>query len=308
LARQWCPRAHVVYSVADLHHVRLARQAQVLAQPKLMAQARAVKTAELMAMRTADAVITHSSAEAGYLKREAPNARVHVVGWPIEVAHRNVPFAHRGGVAFIGSTAHDPNPDAVLWLIEEIMPRVWERDPTMMCEIIGAGWPALLKESLDHRIWLAGAVPDLIAVFDRVRLTVAPLRFGAGIKGKVLESFAASVPCIMTPVAAEGLALTPALRSLVGVTSDEIAELICRLHTSASRNAAAAKEGTQMVMQEFSFAEVVADLSAAVSPTYQVTADEVSPRSAREMGKAEVDRRSKPNLEKPRRSAQRKRG
>lgn len=63
-----------------------------------------------------------------------------------------------------------------------------------------------------------------------------------------------------------------------------------------------------MVAQEFSFAEVVADLSAAVSPTYQVTADEVSPRSAREMGKAEVDRRSKPNLEKPRRSAQRKRG
>jgi O-antigen biosynthesis protein len=285
LARQWCPRAHIVYSVADLHHVRLTRQAQVLAQPKLMAHARAVKAAELMAMRTADVIITHSPAEAEYLKHEAPNARVHVVGWPIDVAHRNVPFERRGGVAFIGSTGHDPNPDAVMWLIEEIMPRVWERDPTMMCEIIGAGWPELLKQPLDHRIWLAGAVPELISMFDRVRLTVAPLRFGAGIKGKVLESFAAGVPCIMTPVAAEGLALTPALRKLVAMTSDEIAGLICDLHASAARNAAAAKEGSQLIAERFSFADVVADLRVAVLPNAQAAADAGSARHVQDAGK-----------------------
>ena len=85
LVRLWCPRAHVLYSVADLHHVRLARQAQVLALPNLLAQARAVKQAEFLAMRSVDAVITHSRAEAEYLAREAPGARVHVVGWPVEV-------------------------------------------------------------------------------------------------------------------------------------------------------------------------------------------------------------------------------
>jgi hypothetical protein len=109
LAREWCPRAHVVYSVADLHHLRLARQARVLGETKLMAQARGVKQAELFAMRTANAVVTHSPAEAEYLAREAPGARVHVVGWPIEVAPRNVAFARRSGVAFIGSPGHEPN-------------------------------------------------------------------------------------------------------------------------------------------------------------------------------------------------------
>ena len=194
LAREWCPRANVLYSVSDLHHLRLARQARVLGEAEAPRAARAVKQAELFAMRTADAVITHSPAEAEYLAREAPGARVHVVGWPIEVAQRNVAFAQRSGLAFIGSPGHEPNRDAVALLIEEIMPQVWERDPAIMCEIIGADWPAIFPGDLDHRIWLTGPVPDLTAAFDRVRLTVAPLRFGAGIKGKVLESFAAGVP------------------------------------------------------------------------------------------------------------------
>jgi Hint domain/Glycosyltransferase Family 4 len=114
LARHWCPRAHVVYSVADLHHVRLAGQAQVQGLPNLLARARAVKQAELLAMRSVDVVITHSHAEAEYLAREAPGARVHVVGWPVEAGAGNVQFAERSGIAFIGSAAHDPNRDAVL--------------------------------------------------------------------------------------------------------------------------------------------------------------------------------------------------
>jgi O-antigen biosynthesis protein len=196
-------------------------------------------------MRTADAVITHSPAEAEYLAREAPGARVHVVGWPIDLAPRNVAFARRSGLAFIGSPGHEPNRDAVALLIEEIMPRVWERDPALMCEIVGADWPAIFTGDLDHRIWLTGPVPDLTAVFDRVRLTVAPLRFGAGIKGKVLESFAAGVPCVMSPVAAEGLLLTKDMQGLVGEGSEALADLICDLHADEARNHCSRRSGSQ---------------------------------------------------------------
>jgi O-antigen biosynthesis protein len=249
----------------------LENERRVLAQPKLLAQARAVKQAELVAMRTADAVITHSPAEAEYLAQEAAGARVHVVGWSIEVSARNVPFARRSGVAFIGSPGHEPNRDAVQLLIEEIMPRVWERDPAIMCEIIGADWPAIFPDALDHRIWLAGSVPDLTTVFDRVRLTVAPLRFGAGIKGKVLESFAAGVPCVMSPVAAEGLALTADLERLVGKSSQQLADLICDLHADTERNAVAGVAGTSMVADAFSFAQVVAGLRSAANRTRRPT-------------------------------------
>jgi hypothetical protein len=141
----------------------------------------------------------------------------------------NTSFAARAGLAFIGSVGHDPNLDAVVWLIEEIMPRVWRRDPSIICRIVGAGWPDMFRGHLDRRVQLVGAVPELATLFDQVRLTVAPLRFGAGIKGKVLDSLAAGVPCAMTEIAAEGLALTPPLRSLVGQTPDQLANLVWRL-------------------------------------------------------------------------------
>jgi hypothetical protein len=265
LARHWCPRAHVVYSVADLHHVRIARQAQVQGLPNLLLQARAVKQAELLAMRSVDAVITHSRAEAAYLVREAPGARVHVVGWPVEVGSRNVQFAQRSGVAFIGSAAHDPNRDAVPWLLNEIMPRVWDRDPTIICNIVGADWTAILSENLDPRIAFAGKVPDLATVFDRVRLTVAPLRFGAGIKGKVLESFAAEVPYVMMPVGVEGLPLTPDVRRLIAEKPDQIADLICLLHANAGANAEAAQAGLGTLAKNFTADHVRRDLSAALT-------------------------------------------
>jgi glycosyltransferase involved in cell wall biosynthesis len=169
------------------------------------------------------------------------------------------------------SPGHEPNRDAVQLLIEEIMPRVWERDPAIMCEIIGADWPAIFPDALDHRIWLAGSVPDLTTVFDRVRLTVAPLRFGAGIKGKVLESFAAGVPCVMSPVAAEGLALTADLERLVGKSSQQLADLICDLHADGERNAAAGAAGTSMIADAFSFAQVVAGLRSAAKRTTRPT-------------------------------------
>jgi glycosyltransferase involved in cell wall biosynthesis len=267
LAGAWCPSAHVVYSVADLHHVRMARQAGLQERPKLLARAQSTKRAELLAMRMADAVITHSPAEAAYLAGEVPGARVHVVPWPVAARASNMTFRRRKGIAFIGSVGHDPNVDAVLWLLDEIMPQVWRRDSSILCRIVGAGWKALLKRRPDKRVLFVGAVPDLATLFDKARLTVAPLRFGAGIKGKVLDSFAAGVPCVMTPVAAEGLPLTPVLNNLVRHSAEELAELILRLHGDEPTNAETAAAGLSMIGHGFGFKRVKAELQTAVQPT-----------------------------------------
>src|SRR6185437_16188603 len=86
-------------------------------------------------------------------------------------------------------------------------------------------------------------------VFDRVRLTVAPLRFGAGIKGKVLNSFAAGIPCVMTPIGAEGLSLDRELQNLVATSAEELADKIAKLHRETetlSRLAAACQNFIQL--------------------------------------------------------------
>ncbi len=259
-----CPGARRIYALADLHHLRFARQARVEARPELAQRARAMQLAELFAISQVHAVITHSSAEAAVLARIAPGAEVHVVPWSAPVAARPPGFADRGGLAFVGGAAHAPNIDAVRWLTEAIMPAVWVRHPAMECLITGAGWPERLPRP-DARIRVLGVVDDLAEVFDQVRLSVAPLRFGAGLKGKVLDSLAAGLPCVMTPIAAEGFALPPALRRLVAEDAAALAEAICRLHEDAAEHAAAARAGLQLVRRAFSPDAVDAALREAVT-------------------------------------------
>ena len=197
LARRYMPRARILYSVADLHHVRLERQAAVEARPELLAASRRVRLEESVAAWSANAVITHSADEAEILRRLVPEASVYRVPWHVAARAASVPFAARNGVAFIGSYTHAPNVDAAHWLVEAVMPLVWQTEPDLACLLVGSDMPEAVRRLARPGVLALGQVADLGEVFDRVRLTVAPLRYGAGVKGKVLDSFAAGVPCVM---------------------------------------------------------------------------------------------------------------
>ena len=136
---------------------------------------------------------------------------MRVVPWAVPVAAVRTPFAERSGVAFIGGFAHAPNADAARWLVHEIMPLVWREAPEVECLIVGSDMTDDLRRELAHpRVTVLGRVDHLSDVFERVRLTVAPLRFGAGLKDKVLRSMAAGLPCVGTPEAFSGMQELPA--------------------------------------------------------------------------------------------------
>jgi hypothetical protein len=265
LARQYCPKARIVYSVADLHHMRLARQAAVEDRPELLGQSRRLQVAECAAAWSADAVITHSTHEAAWLRQAVPGASVHVVPWDVPARPVRVPFGQRSGVAFIGGYAHAPNVDAARFLVETVMPLVWARDPAIGCLLVGSAMPDVVTRLARPGVVAVGAVEDLgAAVFDRVRLTVAPLRYGAGVKGKVLDSFAAGIPCVMSEVAAEGMTLPRALRALVGRDAAGLAELIHRVHADEVFHSGAAQAGLAMIQQDFVADAATALLDAAI--------------------------------------------
>src|SRR5206468_504049 len=139
-----------------------------------------------------DIVITHSAYEAGLLERLAPEVRVHIVPWAVTPHPVVAPWSERYGVVFVGNFGHAPNRDAMHWLVHDLMPLVWAQEPALSCLVVGADLPLRLAATVtDPRVQLLGHVPDLSSVYGRARLAVAPLRFGAGIKGKVLEAFAA---------------------------------------------------------------------------------------------------------------------
>lgn len=228
-ARAWCPSARVIYSLADLHSLRLARMHAVVGgQPPA-----GLQQAELRLSATADVVLTHSYVEAAYLEREAPDVRVHVVPW--SVRPRMAAETARSGIAFIGSYGHAPNRDAAIWLIDEIMPRVHAIDPGIVLKLAGSAMPAELAARARPGLEILGWVPDLAAVLDSVRLTVAPMRFGAGVNGKVLDSLAAGVPCLASPIAMAGLGVPPGMEECVADGAEAFAQAIVRLHNAPAR-------------------------------------------------------------------------
>lgn len=234
LTRRFQRNARVVYSMADLHFLRMARQAVAQQRPELAARARLMKQAEYTAVANADSVLVHSNVEADLLRRDMPRANVHVVPWDITATPAARSFSDRSGVVFLGNYTHAPNVDAARWLIEEIALRVRQRDSSIHFRIAGAAMPESIKALAGEGIEIIGHAPDLDILFASARLSIAPLRFGAGVKGKVLESHARGVPCIMTPIAAEGLDLDGPLTALVARTADELAGKIVEIHNDVS--------------------------------------------------------------------------
>lgn len=230
LVRHHEPKARVVYNVAALRFLRMLRQGDVEGRPELKARSERVRLAELGAAWHADAVITHSTAEAGLLRRRMRAGKVHVVPWSVACRPAAVAFAERRGLAFIGAHASPANAEAARWLVEAIMPEIWAVDPTIPCLLVGSGMPDGLRHLRSERVETVGFVPDLAGIFDRVRLTVAPLAYGSGLKGKVLDSLAAGIPCVATPSAAEGFGLPEVLARLVAATPADLARAILALH------------------------------------------------------------------------------
>lgn len=230
LVRHHQPGARVVYSVADLHFLRLQRQGEVEGRDELKRQSGRMRLSELGAAWQADAVVTHSTVEADLLRRHMRPDKVYVVPWSADRRPAAVPFERRRGVAFIGGYAHRPNVDAAIWLVEAIMPHVWAVDPNLPCLLVGSDMPGNLSRLKTERVEPVGSVDDLSEIFDRVRLTVAPLAYGAGLKGKVLDSLAAGIPCVATPVAAEGFAFPELLARLVAASPEDLARAILAVH------------------------------------------------------------------------------
>ncbi|MCY4344616.1 MAG: glycoside hydrolase family 99-like domain-containing protein [Gammaproteobacteria bacterium] len=207
--RTHCPNARIVFHTVDLHHIREARQAEREQSQKLRKQAELTRKTELQLAREADAVVVVSDHEKALLKEAV--AETPVFHLPLI---RDIPgagsmgFEERRGIAFIGNYLHEPNLDAVRHFVQEIWPAFRAKVPGAELLLAGAQMPAEVQR-LDAvaGVRAIGYVEDLAGLFNGIRLTVAPLRYGAGAKGKVVSSLCHGVPVVASPVAAEGMGL-----------------------------------------------------------------------------------------------------
>jgi GT2 family glycosyltransferase len=258
VVRRGAPQARVVFDTVDLHGLRLAREADLDGLALTRQAADAVRSRELAVVGAADATLVRSEHEASMLARAAPHARVHVVVTPRDVPGRARPAAGRTGVLFVGGFHHAPNLDAVLWFGREIWPAVAAAVPGTMLTIVGADPPADVEALAGPTVAVAGALPDaeLAERLASVRVTVAPLRYGAGTKGKIATSLCHGVPCVATTTAIEGMGLTPWEDVLVADDPPGFVAAIARLHADDAVWLRVSDAGLRLARARFDVAQV----------------------------------------------------
>ena len=249
LVRHHFPNCFAVYSVADLHFLRQQREMAVAGS--LSGAPKVSEEAELAAMRQVDSVLVHSSFEADLLRRKVPGLRVHTVPWAVLPRPSLIPFKDKSGYALVGGYNHRPNVDGAIYLAREIAPLVHASEPGIPGFLVGSNAPPEVVSLAGKNLECLGFVPNLTSLLHRLRCTVAPLRFGAGLKGKILESFAHGLPCVMTDVAAEGLNLPSQLEWLVARTPEEFAKKICAVHQDQSLNVQLAAAVLDFIRRNF---------------------------------------------------------
>ena len=188
----------------------------------------------MAALATADSVVVHSSHERDLVIAAGVQTPVHVLPWTVPLQPGPAPFSKRSGLALIGGFRHSPNVDAAEWLVGEVLPHLQAAAPGIECLIVGSHVPDSVRALARPGVRLLGQVPDLQPVLSHLRLTVAPLRFGAGLKGKVLTSLAAGVPCVLTRCAAEGMDLPEEYEAVIADAAEEFAACILLLHEDAA--------------------------------------------------------------------------
>lgn len=225
------PKAVLLYNVADLHYLRLRRQAEIEANEARLSEAAVIEAEEKRCLSLADCVITHSSDEVDIIKAAAPTVRVAQVLWSYPQAGTVAPFAGRKDLAFLGGYLHAPNGDAVRHFTADLWPALRVRLAEANFQVAGSHIEAANFGALGERVILRGHVSDIAGYFAGLRLSLAPLRYGAGVKGKVLLSLAHGLPCIMSPVAAEGMNLPDGLTTqLVAHDDAEFIEKTAHLY------------------------------------------------------------------------------
>jgi glycosyltransferase involved in cell wall biosynthesis len=271
MMREYAPRAAVVYDTVDLHWLREARRALAgtgaeVDLSALPAKAAAMRELELAMIRATDATLVVTEEERRQVLDDVPAATVHVVPNVHEISRHVSPVAGRSGVLFVGGFEHTPNAEAALALVHEVMPRVWATRPDVKVRIVGPGPPPEVQGLAGPRVEVMGWVADLDAVIESARALVAPLRYGAGMKGKVTQALAAGLPVITTPVGAEGLDPRDGEQMLVGQTAQELAERVLRLLGDDDLWSRLSREGQSLASERCSFpllAERLADVLAA---------------------------------------------
>lgn len=209
--KKFAPRAHVVYYGHDLHFARLLQQYELNRDEGCLAKAREYEVIERDLWNKSDLVLYPIAEEVAEVVRLAPTVACRSVqAYCFERfgTGDHDGLKDRSGILFVAGFGHPPNVDAAVWLVEAILPKLIETDPAVRLYLVGSNPSDKVLALASENVVVTGYVEDAVLqdFYRRCRVAVVPLRFGAGIKSKVVEALQQGLPLVTTTVGAQGLA------------------------------------------------------------------------------------------------------
>ncbi|MEI7600722.1 MAG: glycosyltransferase, partial [Aestuariivirga sp.] len=237
--KKFCPSAKTIFYTVDLHFLREQREAELKSDQEKLKRAKETERIELGLMEQVDSTVVLSETERDLLIKLG---KTNVSAIPLirDVGTQvSTTVSERCGVLFVGGFQHLPNVDAVDFLLDSIWPEVRNiltarSAPAFPLYIVGSNMPDRFQTFSAPDVIPVGFVSDLSEIFNKIRISIAPLRYGAGLKGKVASSLLFGIPVVGTSMAYEGMS-TRGLSEIrfQAETATELAQLIVDLHSSS---------------------------------------------------------------------------
>lgn len=258
ILRPDCP---ILIDNVDVHFHRERLKYDVTRNLADLRKARETQRREMRMYREADCVIAVTRDDVEVIRKQDPSIRCEIIPNIHEIVIRDRCRHQRNTLIFVGNFYHEPNGDAVAYFCQEILPLIHRRRPDVRLRIVGRGAPEFLTRLAGPQVEIVGLVPSVTTYLESAGISVAPLRFGAGMKGKIGEAMAHGVPVVTTSVGAQGFGLTPGKNVLVADTAEAFALAVLRLLDDEALYTAMAAESVEFIRQRFTPQKVAEAMS-----------------------------------------------
>ena len=246
----------IIYFAHDLHHIRLYREYNMTKNIKALQESKNFEIIENKIFSRTDVIYVVGNYEFDVLKEKYNNKTIRNIPlffYDKLLTNIEKDFSKRKDLIFVGNFLHSPNIDAIMWFYKEIYPKIVEKFPDIILHIIGAKNGEFIGKINSKNLKFEGHLSDedLNSFYQKCRIAIAPLRYGAGIKGKIIEAAYNQIPMITTSIGGEGLdKSTEAF--IIEDDATKMSEIISNLYVNFSRLKEMSDAGILLIKKYFS--------------------------------------------------------
>jgi glycosyltransferase involved in cell wall biosynthesis len=228
--RRLAPKMKIIFDTVDAHYRRLELEYQVTGDRAAQRSAKHYRKIETQLVRESDLLWCVSPADEQSMIANVPGKPSTIVPTIHPLHERGAPFAQRDNLLFIGNFNHRPNRDAVVFFVEEILPLIRHSLRDIKFDVVGSNAPVEFQKFASSGVRIHGYVEDITPLLNSSRVFVAPLRFGAGVKGKIGDALSFGLPVVTTDVGAEGMGFKNGNQVMIANSPGEFAAAVVRVY------------------------------------------------------------------------------